>query len=128
MHKADCKCQKCEAHAKMDHGKMMDKKHPENCGCEMCEAHAKADSKKGCSQDCKKECCKKSEESEATAAIWNKFCPVRGGEVDPETPTVEYNGKNIGFCCPGCDGKFSKDPEKYLKNLSEDGQEFVGKS
>lgn len=58
--------------------------------------------------------------------IWNKYCPVRGGEIDPETPTVEYEGKTIGFCCPGCDKKFSKDPEKYLKNLSKDGQEYIG--
>jgi len=56
--------------------------------------------------------------------IWNKYCPVRGEEVDPETPTVDYKGKKVGFCCPGCDKKFNKDPEKYLKNLSEDGQEF----
>ncbi|MCF8242903.1 MAG: hypothetical protein K9J16_16105 [Melioribacteraceae bacterium] len=57
---------------------------------------------------------------------WNAFCPVRGGEVDPEAPTVEYDGKLIGFCCPGCDGKFSADPEKFMKNLSEDGQIFIG--
>lgn len=59
--------------------------------------------------------------------IWNKFCPVKGEEVDPDAQTVEYDGKTIGFCCPGCDGKFQSDPEKYMKNLSEDGQEFVGK-
>ena len=66
-------------------------------------------------------------ESVQEVKIWNKYCPIRGGEVDPETPTVEYKGKIIGFCCPGCDDKFEKDPEKYLKNLSEDGQEFIGK-
>jgi YHS domain-containing protein len=67
-------------------------------------------------------------ESVEEVKIWNKYCPIRGGEVDPETPTVEYKGKVIGFCCPGCDEKFVKDPEKYLKNLSEDGQEFIGKT
>ena len=59
--------------------------------------------------------------------IWNKYCPIRGGEVDVETPTVEYKGKNIGFCCPGCDKKFMENPEKYMKNLSKDGKSFVGK-
>ena len=59
--------------------------------------------------------------------IWNAYCPVKGGEVDPEAPTVQYKGKTIGFCCPGCDGKFMEDPEKYMKNLSEDGKKFVGK-
>lgn len=58
--------------------------------------------------------------------IWNSYCPVKGGEVDPEAPTVSYKGKTIGFCCPGCDGKFMEDPEKYMKNLSDDGKKFIG--
>lgn len=59
--------------------------------------------------------------------IWNEVCPVMGNKVNPKTPTAEYKGKTIGFCCPGCDAKFKKDPEKYMKNLSEDGKKFVGK-
>lgn len=62
-----------------------------------------------------------------TAKVWNKVCPVMGEEVDEEAPTFEYKGKNYGFCCPGCDKKFKKDPEKYIKNLSEDGTKFLGK-
>jgi YHS domain-containing protein len=58
--------------------------------------------------------------------IWNKVCPVKGEEIDADAPTFEYNGKVIGFCCPGCDTKFQKDPEKYMKNLNEDGSEFIG--
>jgi YHS domain-containing protein len=99
-------------------------------------------------QECSKSCCAKkdmhsdmkmddSKESHsnmhmnestetATVQIWNKVCPVKGEEVDAEAPTVEYNGKVIGFCCPGCDLKFKKDPEKYMKNLNEDGTEFIG--
>ena len=65
--------------------------------------------------------------NQVTAEPWNKVCPVRGGEVDPEVETVEYNGKAYGFCCGGCDSKFSKNPEKYSKNLNEDGTKFVGK-
>lgn len=53
--------------------------------------------------------------------IWNKVCPVKGGEVDTETPTVQYKGKTIGFCCPGCDSKFKEDPEKYLEKFNKDG-------
>jgi YHS domain-containing protein len=68
------------------------------------------------------------ETTTATVQIWNKVCPVKGEEVDADSPTVEYNGKVIGFCCPGCDSKFQKDPEKYLKNLNEDGSKFIGKS
>lgn len=58
---------------------------------------------------------------------WNTVCPVLGNEVDGETELVEYNGKYYGFCCPGCDTKFKKNPEKYSKNLSEDGTEFIKK-
>ena len=59
--------------------------------------------------------------------IWNKVCPVMGNKVDVDGPTVEYNGKHYGFCCPGCDAKFEKNPEKYSKNLSEDGTKFIGR-
>jgi len=62
-----------------------------------------------------------------SAKPWNKVCPVRGGEVDQEVSTVEYNGKDYGFCCGGCDSKFAKDPDKYSNNLSEDGTKFLGK-
>lgn len=58
---------------------------------------------------------------------WNAVCPVKGNPIQDDTPTVEYNGKVYGFCCPGCDTKFAKNPEKYSKNLSEDGKKFVGK-
>ena len=59
--------------------------------------------------------------------IWNKVCPVMGNKVDVDGPTVEYNGKLYGFCCPGCDAKFEKNPEKYSKNLNEDGTKFIGR-
>jgi YHS domain-containing protein len=64
----------------------------------------------------------------ANAQPWNKVCPVKGNEIDPEARTVEYNGKLYGFCCTGCGSKFQKDPEKYMKNLNEDGSEFIKKS
>lgn len=76
-------------------------------------------------KECAGNCCGSEKVKTSEAKIWNKFCPVKGGEIDTETATVEYEGKAIGFCCPGCDDKFSKNPEKYLKNLSEDGQEFI---
>jgi YHS domain-containing protein len=59
--------------------------------------------------------------------IWNKVCPVKGNPVEDDTPTVEYNGKTYGFCCPGCDQKFAENPEKYSKNLNEDGSRFIGR-
>jgi YHS domain-containing protein len=61
------------------------------------------------------------------AKVWNTVCPVKGNPVEEDSPTVEYNGKLYGFCCPGCDTKFAKNPEKYAKNLSEDGTKFIGR-
>ena len=66
-------------------------------------------------------------EKETNKEIWNKVCPVKGNPVEDDSPTVEYNGKLYGFCCPGCDTKFAKNPEKYSKNLSEDGTKFIGR-
>jgi len=58
---------------------------------------------------------------------WNKVCPVKGNPIEADSPTVEYNGKVYAFCCPGCDVKFEKNPEKYSKNLNEDGTRFIGR-
>ena len=66
-------------------------------------------------------------DEKAAAKPWNEVCPVKGGKVQKETALIEYKDKQYGFCCPGCDTKFEKDPEKYSKNLSEDGKEFIGK-
>jgi len=64
---------------------------------------------------------------EAPAKPWNKVCPIRGGKVKDDSVTIEYNGKDYGFCCPGCDSKFKIDPKKYLNNLSKDSKEFIEK-
>jgi len=65
--------------------------------------------------------------TETELAIWNQVCPISGEDVDTGTPTELYNGKEIGFCCSDCIEKFKKDPEKYMKNLSEDGSKFLAK-
>jgi YHS domain-containing protein len=31
--------------------------------------------------------------------------------------TIEYQGRQIGFCCESCVKKFRKDPSKYLSKL-----------
>ena len=46
----------------------------------------------------------------------NEICPVMGNAVDPEV-YVDYRGRRIGFCCPGCDDVFLEDPETYLKKV-----------
>ncbi|NQT46177.1 MAG: YHS domain-containing protein [Candidatus Omnitrophica bacterium] len=55
--------------------------------------------------------------AEETGVI-NGTCPVMGGKVDKDTPyTAVHEGKTVGFCCPGCIGKFKADPEKYMAKL-----------
>jgi Cu(I)/Ag(I) efflux system membrane fusion protein len=63
--------------------------------------------------------------NENSAAIWNTVCPVLGNKVNPKAAIVNYKGKNIGFCCPGCDSKFKANPGKYIANLSDDGKKFL---
>ncbi len=65
-------------------------------------------------------------ESSSESDAWNNICPVCGGEVNAELETVTYNGKVYGFGCPGCPEKFSESPQDYVKNLNEDGTEFIG--
>ena len=49
----------------------------------------------------------------------NKVCPVMGNDVDPDV-FVDYKGRRIGFCCPGCDTLFLKNPAKYLKIIDKE--------
>lgn len=59
---------------------------------------------------------------------WNKYCLVTGKMISKSAETLEYDGKVIGFCCAGSKHHevFLKDQEKYMKNLSSDGQKFIG--
>ncbi|MFZ0932081.1 MAG: YHS domain-containing protein [Syntrophobacteraceae bacterium] len=47
-------------------------------------------------------------------------CPVLGNKVD-EKVFVDYQGKRIYFCCPGCIDQFNKDPAKYLTKMEAEG-------
>ena len=40
----------------------------------------------------------------AAMTFVNTVCPIMGGKVDKEDPTLvrEWNGKKVGFCCPPC--------------------------
>ncbi|MEJ2306229.1 MAG: efflux RND transporter periplasmic adaptor subunit [candidate division WOR-3 bacterium] len=53
-------------------------------------------------------------------------CPVMGNvvTVTRSTPVIDYKGKRYFFCCPGCDDKFMKNPEKYIgENPERKGNE-----
>ena len=38
----------------------------------------------------------------------NKTCPIAEGEVDAASAARPFKGVTIGFCCPGCVGKWDK--------------------
>ncbi|MCK5564892.1 MAG: efflux RND transporter periplasmic adaptor subunit [Planctomycetes bacterium] len=48
-------------------------------------------------------------------------CPVMGGAINKDI-FVEYKGKKVYFCCPGCEDIFLKDPEKYMDKLPQFGE------
>ena len=50
-----------------------------------------------------------------------KTCPVTGDPVDKSVYT-DYHGKRIYFCCASCKTTFLKEPEKYLKKISDNGE------
>ena len=54
----------------------------------------------------------------AAAEIINPICPVMQGKVNPDL-FVEYKGKKVYFCCPGCIDEFNADPEKYIASLPQ---------
>jgi YHS domain-containing protein len=46
-------------------------------------------------------------------------CPVMGGPVAKNSKIVEYAGASFSFCCPGCEGSFTKSPSKFLETQSK---------
>jgi YHS domain-containing protein len=47
-------------------------------------------------------------------------CPVMGGKVN-KTLFVDYDGKRVYTCCPGCLPDLKQDPAKYIKQLEAKG-------
>ncbi len=45
-------------------------------------------------------------------------CPVMGGAINKKY-VIEYKGKKVYFCCPGCDEIFLKDPNAYMDKLPQ---------
>ena len=68
-------------------------------------------------------CKKKSEpieptETTAVDVTEQKMCPIMDAPINKKLHT-EYKGKKVYFCCPGCEEKFEKEPEKYLDKLPQ---------
>ena len=43
--------------------------------------------------------------SNASAAM-NPRCPISGDALDGSSPTTQFQGKTVGFCCNNCIKKF----------------------
>ncbi len=49
-------------------------------------------------------------------------CPVMGGKITFRLFS-DYKEKRVFFCCSGCKPAFEREPEKYMKQLKEWGEE-----
>jgi len=47
----------------------------------------------------------------------NKYCPVTTSELAEEQFFVDYQDRQIYFCCNKCKKEFLNNPEAYLANL-----------
>lgn len=53
-------------------------------------------------------------------AVGNTHCPVMPDEVVNErNKAVTYKGQVVRVCCKGCQKKFAKNPDEYLKKALE---------
>jgi YHS domain-containing protein len=55
---------------------------------------------------------------QAVATVEQTTCPVMGGAIDKNI-FIEYKGKKVYFCCPGCEEQFKKEPEKFIAKLPQ---------
>ncbi|MHC4847013.1 MAG: hypothetical protein ACYTEG_00990 [Planctomycetota bacterium] len=55
--------------------------------------------------------------------LGNQKCPIGGDAVDGTT-YGEWNNLRVGFCCPGCDTRFLKEPEASLEKMGIEWREL----
>ena len=63
--------------------------------------------------------------AQAPGAKEQTLCPVMDFPINKEQ-FIEYQGKKVYFCCPGCSDKFLAEPEKYLHKLPQFSNETQG--
>jgi YHS domain-containing protein len=49
-----------------------------------------------------------------------ELCPIMGGEID-KSAYMDYAGKRVYFCCPGCKRAFMEKPHKYIQEMESRG-------
>ncbi len=57
--------------------------------------------------------------AEETKSKPQEVCPVMGGKIDKNV-YIDFQAQRIYICCPGCKDIFLKDPEKYMKKITDD--------
>jgi YHS domain-containing protein len=52
-------------------------------------------------------------------------CVVSGEKLDSmgKPKVIQYEGREVRFCCDHCEPEFRKDPAKYLKKLDDAAKE-----
>ena len=71
------------------------------------------DTQMACGAGCTKPCCAPKDD-----AVEQTVCPVMDAPINKNL-YVEYEGKKVYFCCPGCKAKFEADPQRYLGKLPQ---------
>lgn len=77
----------------------------------------------GCAKKFKKDP-KKYAAKLASSYTYQTQCPVSKEPIDPTVFATTAGGKQVFFCCNGCNKKFFKDPAKYAPNLVSQGFEY----
>ena len=54
-----------------------------------------------------------------TASLVQETCPIMEGNPINKNLFVEYEGKKVYFCCPGCSDRFLAAPEQYVAKLPQ---------
>jgi YHS domain-containing protein len=58
--------------------------------------------------------------TDAPKRVPQTMCPIKGLAIN-KSIYVDYEGKRIYFCCPGCPAEFNKAPAKYVKEIEDKG-------
>jgi len=65
----------------------------------------------------------KNDEAATSKVKKQTTCPVMGGKINKKA-YADVNGKRIYVCCAGCVAKIKADPDKYIKQMEEEGIEL----
>jgi len=71
----------------------------------------------GCSTPLKKDPDKYFQKAAAEGVLFENIqstCPVSGEEIKKKEVALDFEGRQVYFCCEGCISSFKKDPQKYL--------------